>query len=72
MIVMRRMLFELLVGIPVIIGVYTLLEFLYCKFIVYSPFVFDIRACLICLIVWFVCTTVSYMARKNISKNTHR
>lgn len=69
---MKRSIIEFIVGIPVIIGVYALLEFFYSSFIVKIPFVFDIRNCAIYIFVWFACVTVSYIIRKNKTTNINR
>ena len=69
---MKRLIIEFIVGIPIIIGMYALLEFLYSSFIVHVPFVFDIRNCAIYFIVWLACVTVSYIVRKNKTTNINR
>ena len=68
MIVMRRTIVEFIVGIPVIIGVYALLEFFYDICIVHIPYTFDILTCACCLIAWFACMAVTYIARKKKGK----
>lgn len=66
---MKKPIIEFIIGIPVIIGVYALLEFLYSTFIVHIPFVFNIRSCSVCFAVWLACVSITYLAgRKSTDK----
>ena len=62
---MKKTVIEFLIGIPVVIGVYALLEFLYCTFISHEPFVFRLSACGIYIGIWAVVEIVFYFIRRN-------
>ena len=61
---MKRTVIEFLVGLPIVVLGFFLLEFLYCTLITHSPFVFDFKNCGIAVAVWAVVVIVSYFARK--------
>ena len=62
---MRRIIIEFLIGVPIVIVVYALLEFLYCTFFTHTPFVFNFITCGEMLLVWLVVEIVTYFIRKN-------
>ena len=61
---MKRTVIELLIGLPIVVLGFFLLEFLYCTLITRTPFVFDIKSCGIAVAVWVVVVIVSHILRK--------
>lgn len=61
---LKRSVIEFLIGLPVVVGVYALLEWLYSAIITKSPFVFDVKTCGMCVMVWLVISIISYIARR--------
>ncbi len=62
---MKRTIIEFLIGLPIVICGYFLLDFLYCTFFTHEPFIFNIRNCGIAVLVWFVVELVTYLSRRN-------
>lgn len=62
---MKRTIIEFLIGIPIVAGLYTLLDFLYDTFIVHIPFVFDMKYCVLCLSVWTAYEAAVLISRVN-------
>jgi hypothetical protein len=60
---MKRTIIEFLVGLPVVVGLYFLLDFLYCTFIVNTPFVFNIRNCGMAVGIWAIVEIITYFIR---------
>lgn len=65
---MKRIIIEFLIGVPVIVLGYTLLDFLYCTFITHNQFSFDIRGCLIAVGVWAIVEAVTFLLRSRKQK----
>lgn len=61
---MKRVIIEFLIGLPIVIIGYFLLDYLYCAFISREAFSFDIRSCGIAVLVWAVIECVTYFTRK--------
>ncbi len=61
---MKKLIIEILIGIPIVIGVYALLDFLYCTFITRSPFSFSIGLCMSAVGLWILVEVVLYLTRK--------
>ena len=61
---LKRTVIEFLIGLPIVVGVYALLEWLYSAIISKSPFVFDVKTCGMCVTVWLVISIISYIARR--------
>lgn len=61
---LKRTVIEFLIGLPIVVGVYALLEWLYSAIITKSPFVFDVKTCGMCVMVWLVISIISYIARR--------
>ena len=61
---MKKLILEILIGIPVVIGVYALLDFLYCTFITRSPFVFSFPVCISLIALWVAVELISYFIRR--------
>ena len=66
---MKRIIIEFLIGIPVIILGYLLLEFIYSTFITHTRFVFDFKTCGTVILVWLVVEIVTYLFRKGKDNN---
>ncbi len=65
---MKRTIIEFLIGLPVIIIGFFLLDYLYCTFITHSPFVFNVQGCGIAVAVWAVVEIVTFIIRSKNSK----
>lgn len=61
---MKKLIIEILIGIPVVIGIYALLDFLYCTLISKNPFSFNVGLCLSLIGVWVVVEIVLFLIRK--------
>ena len=61
---LKRTVIEFLIGLPIVVGVYALLEWLYSAIISKSPFVFDVKTCCMCVTVWLVISIISYIVRR--------
>ena len=61
---MKRTVIEFLIGLPIVIGVYALLDFLYCTLISHHPFVFDFKTCSIVVISWAAVEVLIYLIRR--------
>lgn len=61
---LKRTVIEFLIGLPIVVGVYALLEWLYSAIISKSPFIFDVKTCSMCVMMWLVITIISYIIRR--------
>jgi hypothetical protein len=61
---LKRSVIEFLIGLPIVVGVYALLEWLYSAIISKSPFVFDVKTCSMCVMSWLVISIISYIVRR--------
>lgn len=61
---LKRTIIEFLIGLPVVVGVYALLDWLYHLLITHTPFTFSVSTCMICVTVWLVIEIISYINRK--------
>ncbi|MBQ6498523.1 MAG: hypothetical protein IJI48_01310 [Ruminococcus sp.] len=61
---LKRTVTEFLIGLPVVVGVYALLEWMYSAIISKSPFVFDVKTCSMCVMSWLVISIILYIARR--------
>ena len=66
---MKRIIIEFLIGLPVVVLLYLLFEFLYAKLITRSDFVFNFGACMFIVGVWLVVEIVTYTIRKKKEKD---
>ena len=62
---MKKAIITFLIGLPVVAGLYTLCEYLYCTFITGSVFAFDIKVCGSAVGVWLVVVLVLYFLKFN-------
>ena len=65
---LKKVLIEFLIGIPVIIGLYALFEFLYCTFLTKSDFVFDASNLYFPILIWFIIELITFITRAKKSK----
>ncbi len=61
---MKRTIIEFLIGIPVVVILFTLFEFLYCTFITHTPFSFPFIGIGSAIGVWFIVELVTLIIRK--------
>jgi hypothetical protein len=61
---MKRMIIEFLIGLPIVVLGYILLDFLYETFIVHNTFAVDPKGISISVIVWLAVVLVSYFIRR--------
>lgn len=61
---MKRMIIEFLIGLPIVVLGYILLDFLYETFIVHNTFAVDPKGISIIVIVWLAVVLVSYFIRR--------
>lgn len=55
---------EFLIGVPIVIAVTILLDYLYCTLITHKDYVFDIRSCLLSILVWAIVEIVICLIRR--------
>ncbi len=60
---MKRVIIEFLIGLPIVIVGFFILDFLYMTFIEKTPFVFNVKSCGICIAVWAIVEAVTYFTR---------
>ena len=61
---LKRTVTEFLIGLPVVVGVYALLDWLYQTLITRTPYVFNSDSCMIYVTVWLVIEIFLYINRK--------
>ena len=61
---LKRSVIEFLIGLPIVVGVYALLEWLYHTLISHTPFTFSFSTCSLCITVWLIIVIVMYINRK--------
>lgn len=62
---MKRIIIEFLIGLPVVVLLFALLEFLYCTFITHTAFAFNFKGCAVAIGVWAVVEAVTFFKRKS-------
>ena len=60
---MKRTIIEFFIGLPIVVLLYTLLDYLYCTFITQSAFVFEPKGCAMAVTVWIAVVAVLYLLR---------
>ena len=55
---------EFLIGVPIVIASTILLDYLYCTLITHKDYVFDIRSCLLGILVWAIVEIVICLIRR--------
>lgn len=62
---MKRTVIEFVIGLPIIVLGYFLLEYLYCILFSHSAFSFDLKGAAIAVVVWLVVVIISHIKRNN-------
>lgn len=60
---MKRTIIEFLIGLPVVVFLYVLFDYLYCTFISHSAFVFEMKNCFIFITAWLAVVIVMHIFR---------
>lgn len=61
---MKKFIIEFLAGLPIVIGLYILIDYLWCTFISHNTYVFSISSLIMPITVYIVITIVSFILRK--------
>ncbi len=62
---LKKTLIEFLIGLPIVIGLAALLDYLYQTFITHSSYQFSFAPCAACVGIWAVIQVISYLTRRN-------
>ncbi len=61
---MKKMLIELLIGLPIVIAVYILLDFIFCSWITHTDFVINAKSFVMPITTWVVLELVIFFSRR--------